>query len=171
MSTPIYRSAEVQKTSDTTVEVKRSFKANRALVFKAYTSPDLMQRWLCAMPGWEFPVCEMDVREGGKYRWRWKNEAEKIEFGFHGVFRQVKASQILSHTQIFDPGTMGGDMGSECLVTVTFVEMESLEAEGITTVTTEIKYQSKEDMEKALETGMTDGMEISYQLLDEVLRQ
>lgn len=166
MSTHIYKSAEVQKTSDTTVEVKRSFKANQALVFKAYTTPALMQRWLCALPGWEFPVCEMDLREGGKYRWRWKNESEKIEFGFHGVFRQVKASQILSHTQIFDPGTMGGDMGSECLVTVNF-----LEAEGITTVTTEIKYQSKEDMEKALETGMTDGMEISYQQLDEVLRQ
>lgn len=166
MQTKIYSSADVQKTSETTVEVKRSFKARQDIVFKAYTTPALIQRWCCAMPGWEFPVCEMDVREGGKYRWRWKNESDKIEFGFHGVFRQVKPSQKLVHTQIFDPGTMGGDMGSESLITVTLVETN-----GITTVTTEIKYQSKEDMEKALATGMTDGMEISYQKLDEVLHE
>lgn len=163
MSTPLYKSAEVQ-TSDTTVVVKRSFNANQALVFKAYTEPALMKRWLCAMPGWEFPVCEMDLREGGKFRWRWVNKSQKIEFGFLGVFRTIKAPTKLIHTQIFDPGTMGGDMGKECLITVTFVE-----ASGMTTVSTEIKYQSKEDMEKALETGMTDGMEISYQLLDKVL--
>lgn len=164
MPTNVYKSADVQKTSETTVEVKRSFKAPSDLVFKAYTTPALIQRWCSALPGWEMPVCEMDVREGGKYRWRWKNESEKMEFGFHGVFRQVKAPQKLAHTQIFDPGTLGGDMGSESLITVTF-----LETNGMTTVTTEIKYQSKEDMEKALATGMTDGMEINYQKLDEVL--
>lgn len=166
MSTKIYQSADVQKASDTTVEVKRSFKAKQDLVFKAYTTPALLQRWCGGMDGWTMPVCDMDVREGGKYRWRWKSEADKIEFGFHGVFREVKEAQKLVHTQIFDPGTMGGDMGSECLITATFVE-----ANGFTTVTTEIKYQSKEDMEKALATGMTDGMEMNYQKLDKLLGQ
>jgi uncharacterized protein YndB with AHSA1/START domain len=158
MQTNFYKTAEVQKTSETTVEVKRSFKAKQDLVFKAYTTPSLIQVWCCAMPGWEMPECEMDVREGRKYRWRWKNNADKSEFGFHGVFRQVVPSLKLAHTQVFDPGTMGGDMGSECLITVTFLELN-----GVTTVTTEIKYQCKEDMDKALATGMTDGMEISYQ--------
>ncbi len=166
MPTEVYKSADVQKTSETTIEVKRSFKARQDLVFKAYTTPALVQRWCCALPGWEMPICEMDSREGGKYRWVWKNESENIEFGFHGVFREVNTPQKLVHTQIFDPGTMGGDMGSECLITVTF-----LETQGITTVTTEIKYQSREDLEKALATGMTDGMELSYQELDDILRQ
>jgi uncharacterized protein YndB with AHSA1/START domain len=164
MSATIYKSAEVQA-SDTTVQVKRSFKGSQALVFRAYTEPDFMKRWLCAMPGWEFPLCEMDLREGGKFCWRWVNKSERIEFGFYGVFRTIKTPQKLIHTQIFDPGTMGGNMGSECLITVTF-----LEENDFTTVTTEIKYQSKEDLEAALSTGMTDGMEISYQKLDEVLR-
>lgn len=166
MASPIFKSADVQQTSNTTVEVRRSFNASLDLVYKAFTTPALLKRWMLGPPGWEMPVCEMDLREGGKYQWRWRSVTDKSEFGFFGVFREVKPSQKLSQTQTFDPGTMGGDMGSECMITATFREEN-----GVTTVTSEIKYQSKEDMEKALATGMTDGMEMSYQQLDQVLKQ
>lgn len=165
MSAQIYKSTDVKKTSETTVEVRRSFNAKRDMVFMSFTSPELIKRWMLGPPGWEMPVCEMDLREGGKYRWRWRSKADKSEFGFFGVFQKVMAPQQLSQTQTFDPGTLGGDMGSECLISARFSEEN-----GITTVTTEIKYQSKEDMEKALATGMTDGMEMSYQQLDAILR-
>jgi uncharacterized protein YndB with AHSA1/START domain len=159
-----FKSADVQKTSDTSVQIKRSFNASKDIVFKAFTTPSLLKRWMLGPPGWDMPICEMELKEGGKFRWGWKNRSNGFEFGFFGTYRRVTASQEIVHTQTFDPGTMGGDMGKECLLTVTFTENA-----GVTTVTTQIKYQSHEDMEKALATGMTDGMEMSYQLLDGIL--
>ncbi|MBK7844203.1 MAG: SRPBCC domain-containing protein [Bdellovibrionales bacterium] len=75
MSNQFYKTADVKKTSATTLEIRRSFNAKPEMVYRAYTEPDLMRRWLTAYPGWEMPVCEMDLREGGKYHWRWVNAA------------------------------------------------------------------------------------------------
>lgn len=159
-------SAEVTLPADGQVEVTRSFNAPRTLVYEAYTKPDLMRRWLVGYPGWTMPVCEMDVRIGGTFRWRWQNEADESEFGFHGEFLAVETPSLLRHTQAFDPGTLGGTMGDgEAIVTVTFTEDDK----GVTTVSTLIDYGSNESRDAALSTGMTDGMEQSYQLLDELL--
>ncbi|MGD8280014.1 MAG: SRPBCC domain-containing protein, partial [Gemmatimonadota bacterium] len=68
--------ARVSLPSDTEVEVTRAFNAPRDLVWKAYTTPDLVQRWLLGPPGWTMPVCEMDVRVGGDFRWVWKAEED-----------------------------------------------------------------------------------------------
>ena len=62
--------AQVSTPSDREVQVTRAFRAPRALVYRSYTEPALLQRWLLGPPGWTMPVCEMDVRVGGKYRWR-----------------------------------------------------------------------------------------------------
>jgi uncharacterized protein YndB with AHSA1/START domain len=69
--------------------VVRDFNAPRALVYEACTKPELMQRWLLGYPGWAMPVCEMDVRPGGGFRWRWRSDADGSEFGFHGRFLEV----------------------------------------------------------------------------------
>jgi uncharacterized protein YndB with AHSA1/START domain len=165
MTSPIYKTLDVQRISDTTVEVKRSFQANRELTYKAFTSPPLLKRWMLGPPGWEMPVCDMDLKEGGKYEWRWRNKSDKSEFGFKGIYKQVKPNEKIVNTQVFDPGTLGGDMGQECLITVTFTE-----GSGLTTVITRMDYKSKDDLEKAVSTGMTDGMEMSYQMLDQTLK-
>ena len=104
------KEAQVSMPSDREVEVVRSFQAPRALVYEAYVTPALLQRWLTAQPGWSMPVCEMDVRVGGKFRWRWRSD-EGQEFGFHGVFRVIEPERKLVHTEIFDPGDIGGAMG------------------------------------------------------------
>src|SRR5262249_29831923 len=114
--TEIYDTAEVSLPNDTDVVVKRSFKAPRALVWRAYTEPALLPRWMGGYPGWTMPVCEMDVRVGGKYQWRWHNDESGQEFGFYGEFQEVDAPARLAHTEYFDPGTMGGDMGKGALV-------------------------------------------------------
>ena len=77
--------AQVSLPSDSEVKVTREFKARRELVYKAHTVPELVQRWLLGPPGWTMPVCEMDVRVGGKYRWRWRSVEDGKEFGFHGT--------------------------------------------------------------------------------------
>jgi len=159
--------AQVTLPSDREVQVTRSFKAARALVYRAYTEPALVQRWLLGPPGWSMPVCEMDVRVGGRYRWRWRSDTDGNEFGFTGTFREVQPPSKLVNTQTYDPGTLGdAPPDSEALVSVTFTEEG-----GITTVTTLIDFGSKAARDGAVGSGMTDGMELSYQLLDGLLRQ
>jgi uncharacterized protein YndB with AHSA1/START domain len=109
----------------------------------------------------------MDVRVGGRYRWRWRNEQDGSEFGFAGTFRDVQPASRLVHTEAYDPGTVGGGFpGEDAIITVTFVETG-----GITTVTTGMEFASKEVRDAAVATGMTDGMEQSYQLLDCLLTE
>lgn len=159
--------AQVSTPSDREVKVTRAFKAPRALVFRAYSEPELVQRWMLGPPGWTMPVCEMDLRVGGTFRWRWRSDDGQQEFGFHGVFREVDAGRKVVHTEVYDPGTTGAGMGGgEALVTVTFDE-----GKGVTTVTTVIDFGSKEARDAAVSTGMTDGMEQSYQSLDRILAE
>jgi uncharacterized protein YndB with AHSA1/START domain len=157
--------AQVTLPSEREVKVTRSFKAPRALVYRAYTEPQLVQRWLLGQPGWSMPVCEMDVRVGGRYRWRWRNDQDGSEFGFMGTFREVQPAARLVHTEAHDSGTVGdGHPGNEAIVVITFWEEG-----GVTTVTTLIDFGSKEARDAAVATGMTDGMEQSYELLDRLL--
>lgn len=157
--------AEVTLPSDREVKVTRSFRAPRALVYRAYTEPQLVRRWLLGPPGWSMPVCEMDVRVGGQYRWRWRSDENGSEFGFAGTYRDVQPGSKIVHTEAYDPGTVGGGYpGSEAIVTVTFTENQ-----GVTTMITLIDFGSKEARDAAVATGMTDGMEQSYQLLDRLL--
>ena len=153
--------AEVTLPSDSQVEVRRSFKAPRALVYRAYSEPELVRRWMLGPPGWTMPVCEVDMRVGGTYRWRWRSEQDGSEFGFTGVFREVDPGKRVVHTEAFDPGTAAGGEPGEAIVTITFVEEG-----GFTTVTTNIDFGTREVRDAAMATGMTDGMEISYQRLD-----
>ena len=157
--------AQVTLPSEREVKVVRSFKAPRALVYRAYTEPELVRQWMLGPPGWSMPVCEMDVRVGGQYRWRWRSDADGSEFGFFGTFREVVPAAKLAHAESFDPGTTGQpSSGGEALITTTFAEEG-----GVTTVTTLMDFGSREARDAAVATGMTDGMEQSYQLLDRLL--
>jgi uncharacterized protein YndB with AHSA1/START domain len=163
----VIEKAQVTLPSDREVKVTRSFRAPRALVYRAYTEPALVRRWLLGPPGWSMPVCEMDVRVGGTFRWRWRSEDKGREFGFSGTFREVQPSSKIVHTEACDPGTVGGGYpGQDAIVTVTFAEDG-----GVTTVTTLVDFGSKDARDAAVATGMTDGMEQSYVLLDRLLAE
>ncbi len=151
--------------NDRDVVVVRAFKAPRSLVFDAWTKPELVKRWLLGPPGWSMPVCEMDARPGGKFRWRWRSDEDGKEFGFEGEFREVVRPSRIVHVERYDPGEVGGEMG-EALVT-----SELTETNGITTHKMTIHYDSREVRDAVLKTGMTDGMELSYQNLDNVLAE
>jgi uncharacterized protein YndB with AHSA1/START domain len=149
--------------NDRDVVVVRAFNAPRALVFDAWTKPALVQRWMLGPPGWTMPVCEMDVRPGGKFNWRWRSDENGAEFGFSGEFREVERPSRIVHVERFDPGDVGGEMG-EAVVTSVLTEKG-----GVTTMTMTIRYESQAVRDAALKTGMTDGMEMSYQKLDALL--
>lgn len=150
--------------SDHEVRVVRAFHAPRDLVYKAYTTPALLQQWLLGYPGWTMPVCEMDLRVGGAYRWRFRSIEDDKEFGFHGEYRVVEPNRRIVHTEYYDPGSFGGDMGNGALITI-----ELTERDGVTTLSMLMDYYTKEARDAAVATGMTDGMEASYQQLDQLL--
>lgn len=161
----VFDKAQVTLPSDREVQVVRSFRAPRALVYRCYSEPELIRQWMLGPPGWTMPVCEMDVRVGGTYRWRWRSKDGATEFGFSGVFREVTPGLRTVHTETYDAGNTGaGESGGEALIATTFTE-----AAGMTTVTTLMDFGSKDVRDAAMATGMTDGMEQSYALLDKVL--
>ena len=162
-STDRYATAHVEKVEPAGLLVTRDFAAKPEVVWRAFTDPALIPRWMTGYPGWSMPVCEIDPRVGGTYRYEWREDATGSSFGFFGEFREVVAPRRLVHQETFDPGTMGGDMGTS-IVTTDFAPV----AHG-TRMTMRIDYDSRDTLQAALATGMTDGMEQTYASLDGVL--
>lgn len=161
MSKPL----EVSLPTDREVRVVRSFSAPRKLVWDAHTKPELVQRWMLGPPGWTMPVCEMDLRVGGAYRWRWRSNDDGKEFGFFGKFLEVNAPAKLMHEEHFDPGDVGGSMTTDpAIITSTFED-----AGKGTRLVVNMLFASKEARDGAVATGMTDGMEMSYANLEGLL--
>src|SRR6478672_7113097 len=119
--------------SDLEIEVSRDFHAPRELVFDAFTKPELVRKWLLGPPGWTMPVCDIDLRVGGKYRYEWAKDGTTMGMG--GVFREVVAPEKLGTSELFDQDWTGG----ETLVTHVFEEKK-----GRTTLTMTVLYSSKE---------------------------
>lgn len=145
---------------DREIIITRDFNAPRQLVWDAHTKPELIKRWLLGPPGWSMPVCEVDLRVGGKYRYVWRNEDSGSQMGMCGVYREITAPQRLVATEKFDEAWYPG----EALDTSEFVERN-----GKTTLTLTVRYQSREAREAVLKTPMEQGMAMGYDRLEELL--
>ncbi|MBK8838482.1 MAG: SRPBCC family protein [Hyphomonadaceae bacterium] len=160
--------AQVSLPSDTEVRVTRDFAAPRNLVWQAHTDPKLVKRWMLGPPGWSMPVCEMDVRPGGKYRWRWRSDENRAEFGFHGDFHEVDAPAKMVHAEYYDPGDIGGamDISHPAIIRTAFSEKS-----GVTSLEMVMRFASRDIRDAAVSTGMTDGMEMGYERLDQMFAE
>jgi uncharacterized protein YndB with AHSA1/START domain len=156
---------KVEMASDREVRVTRPFKAPARLVWEAYTKPELVRKWLKGYDGWSMPVCEMDVRVGGSYRWRWRNDESQGEFGFFGKYLEVAPTTRLVFEEHYDPGTFGVAMTKEPKIVTTAFE----DAGGITTLIVTMLFASKEERDATIATGATDGLEHNYRHLDGLL--
>ncbi len=150
---------EISTPSDREVMITRRFDAPRELVFDCHTKPALVRRWLLGPPGWTMPVCDIDLKVGGHYRYVWRGPGGE-ELGMGGTFRLIERPERIDTTELFDQDWTGG----ETLVTTRFTE-----AGGRTTATLTVLYSSSKARKAALATGMTDGMESGYQRLDALL--
>ena len=144
---------------DREIQVTRHFGAPRQLVFDAFTKPDLVKRWLLGPPGWTMPVCEIDLKPGGRYRYVWSKPGVE-EMGGGGVFQQVTPPALIVATERFDEAWYPG----EALVTTAF-----LEDGDSTKVTITIRYESQAARDTARRSGMEHGMAASYNRLEEML--
>src|ERR1700693_1281050 len=143
--------------TDREIVVTRVVDAPRRLVFEAWTSPEHLPHWMLGPEGWTMPVCEIDLRPGGSWHFVWRR-TDGTEMGMHGVCREIKPPERLVSTE-----SWGGNW-PETLNTLVLTE----EA-GKTTATLTILYPSKEARDAALQTGMKDGVAVSFDRLAEYL--
>ena len=150
-------------TSDTELVTTRVINAPQELVFDAHTQPEHLRKWMLGPDGWTMNVCEIDLREGGSYKWGWSSDDGSQEsFGFHGVVQDVERPSRLSFTEMWG---LDGD-GPATLNSYQFV------AEGDRTrVIATTTFVSKEMRDQILATGMNEGVSASYDRLERVLAE
>ena len=149
--------------SDREIVISRVFNAPRQLVWDAWTKPEYVARWFGA-DGWTVPVCEIDLRPGGTYRYVMRS-AEGQEVIMRGVYREVVAPERLVSTEVFEGFSEVGYRPEDDTVSTAVLT----ERDGKTTWTGTIVYPSKEIRDGALATPMEEGMNGSFDRLDAVL--
>ena len=143
--------------TDMEVVFTRVVNAPRRVVFDAWTNPKHVRRWMLGPEGWTMPVCEIDLRVGGAWRFVWR-KSDGMEMAMTGTYREVVPPERLVSTERWGP---------DWPETVNAVVLT--EAAGQTTITLTITYPTKEARDAALATGMKEGMDPSYARLDSLL--
>ena len=139
--------------------ITRSFDAPRDLVFEAMTRPELLKKWLGVFGGWSLEVCEIDLREGGTYRYLWRGP-DGATMGMRGLYREVVVPERIVNTERFDDPWYPGEAEGTMLLT---------EQDGRTMLTITMLYDSRETRDAVIKSPMEQGMGAGYNQLDEVL--
>jgi uncharacterized protein YndB with AHSA1/START domain len=150
---------KVAAQGDREIVMIRDFDAPRALVFDAFTKPELVKRWLLGPDGWSMPVCEIDLRVGGSYRYVWRH-VNGNEMGMRGVYREVVAPERVVSTEQFDQAWYPG----EAVGTLVLAEQG-----GRTRITQTVLYDSRETRDAVLKSPMESGVARSYDRLAEIV--
>jgi len=148
--------ATVTLPTDEQILITREFGAPKHLVFKAWTTPELVRRWWHANRG-EVTIAEIDLRVGGSWRYAMVTE-DGFEVAFHGEYREVVPNERIVSTEVYE-----GMPEGEALNTLTFVE-----ADGRTTVTILVQHTSKEHRDAHIDSGMEAGLQDALDLLEQV---
>ena len=156
---------QIRAVDDCDIEMVRTFNAPAHMVWDAHTKPDLVRRWLLGPDGWTMPVCEIDLRVGGRYRYVWRkvtksNEVKEMAMG--GEFREITPHTRIVNTERPDEPWYPG----ESLNTTRFDEVD-----GRTTVTLTMHLPTREARDGVIATGMASGVETSYARLDAMLAE
>ena len=143
--------------SDREIVITRVVDAPRRIVYDAWTNPKHVQNWMGFPEGWTMPVCEMDLRPGGSWHYVWRR-SDGDELSMTGIVRELAPPERLVTTESWGP---------EWPETINTLELT--ETGGRTTIKLTILYPSREDRDAALQTGMKEGLDVSYARLDSLL--
>ncbi len=156
METTSSGKATVTLPADKQILITREFDAPKDLVFKAWTTPELVKRWWSGKRGGVTSV-EIDLRVGG--RWRYVMETpDGTEVAFHGEYREIVSNERIVSTEVYE-----GFPDGEALNTLTFEEVD-----GRTTLSILVEHSCKEHRDAHIESGMEGGMQESMDALEEV---
>ena len=149
--------ATVTLPTDEQILITREFDAPKHLVYRAWTTPELVKRWWSGLRG-EMTIAEIDLRVGGA--WRYVMIADGgMEVGFHGEYREIVPNERLVSTELYE----GVPDGEPTLNTLTLTETD-----GRTTVTILVEAPSKEVRDAIIDSGMEAGMQDAMDLLEEI---
>jgi uncharacterized protein YndB with AHSA1/START domain len=148
--------ATVTLPTDEQILITREFDAPKELVYKAFTTPELVKRWWSAKRG-EVTTAEIDLRVGG--RWRYVMVADGgFEVGFHGEYREIVPNERIVSTEVYE-----GYPDEEAVNIATFTEVD-----GRTTLTILVQHTSKEARDAHIDSGMEAGLQDALDLLEQV---
>ena len=159
MAVATSKTAVVTLPTDRQILITRDFNAPKHLVYKAYTTPELIKRWWSGDRG-KVTVAEIDPRVGGK----WRNALTAdggFEVAFHGEIREIVPNERLVWTEIYE-GVPDGE-ASAAIVTHTFTEKD-----GRTTLTMLMELPNKEVRDMIIQTGMESGLQEALDHLEQV---
>ena len=153
-------SFKVTTPSDQEICMTRLLDAPRHLVFEAMTNPEHVKRWWGRLgEGYSVPVCEIDLRPGGA--WRFVNRHPKGEVAFYGEYREITPPSRLVFTEIFE----------QFPDSVSVVTAEFTDEGGKTRLTATVRYPSLEVRDMVLASGMASGASISYDRLEDLVAE
>jgi uncharacterized protein YndB with AHSA1/START domain len=150
------RTATVTLPTDEQILITREFDAPKHLVYKAWTTPELVKRWWSARRG-AVTIAEIDLRVGGKWRYV-MIASEGFEVGFHGEYREIVPDERLVSTEVYE-----GMPDGEALDTLTLTE-----SDGRTTLTLLVEHSCMEHRDAHINSGMEDGLQDALDLLEQV---
>lgn len=142
--------------SDREISMTRVFNAPARVLFDVWTKPEHVRKWY-GVRQTTVTVCDIDLRVGGA--WRWVVTRNGMDIAFSGVFREIDPPRRLQRTEVFEAMP-----GAESLVTLAFDEKD-----GQTTLTMNMLFQSKQDRDVALKSGMELGIKECFQKIDDLV--
>lgn len=154
-------SAVVTLQGDREILVTRVFDAPAELVFRAWTTPELVMRWW-GFPTSEWLVCEIDLRVGG--RWRWVIRDQGFEVGFHGEYLEIDGPVRLVNTEVYEGVPVPDPDSTAAVNTMTLAEND-----GVTTMTLHVLHAEPEHRDAHIASGMESGMQVSLNRMEDVL--
>ena len=152
----------VTPNGETAIIIRRSFSAPPELIYDCWTVPALLRRWLLGPPGWSMPVCTVDARVGGTYRYEWKKDDTGATMGLTGTFTALEKPRHLASSERFDEDWTGGPARVSIVLDA---------VDGGTEMIQTVTYSSAQAREGALFSGMTEGMEAGFQRLDAIVAE
>jgi uncharacterized protein YndB with AHSA1/START domain len=152
------RRAVVSTPSDHEIRIVRELDAPAALVFRAWTTPELVARWWHAERG-SVTSIDIDLRVGGHWRYVMVATAG-FEVAFHGEFREIVPAKRLVTTEVYE-----GAPSDEAVTTTDFVDVD-----GRTRVEILVRHATVEARDMHLQSGMEDGLQRALELLEELAR-
>lgn len=158
MATTSSGTAVVTLPTDTQILITREFDAGRHLVYRAWTTPELIKRWWSGERG-EVTSVEVDLRVGGK--WRYVMVAHGgFEVAFHGEYIEIVPNERIVSTEVYE-----GAPGATAVNTLTLTE-----AAGRTTMTLLVQHENQADRDAHINSGMEVGMQEAMDKLEQVAR-
>lgn len=150
--------AQVTLPTDDQILITREFDAPRDLVYRAWTTPELVRRWYGGNHG-EVTSAEIDLRVGGTWRYVMSGGAGP-DSAFHGEHREIVPNKRIVSTEVYE-----GAPEAESLNTLTLTERD-----GRTTMTVLVQHQSPANRDAVLQAGMESGMNAALDKLEQVAR-